>query len=100
MARTLFAAVLAAGLAAAACNSNNPFLTQPTDTSTPAVSTTDTFDGSVTVNGGTTNPFIVTRAGTVTAVVSALEPSNATVGLMIGTWNSTSNACQLVLVND
>ena len=76
MARTLLYVVLASGLAATACNNNNPFLTQPTDTSTPAVLTTDTFDGSVTVNGGTTNPFIVNRAGTVTAVVSALEPSN------------------------
>jgi len=80
MARTLLYVVLASGLAATACNNNNPFLTQPTDTSTPAVLTTDTFDGSVTVNGGTTNPFIVNRAGTVTAVVSALAPSNANVG--------------------
>ena len=100
MARTFLSVILATGLAASACNSNNPFLTQPTDTSTPAVSTTDTFDGSVTVNGGTTNPFIVNRAGTVTAVVSALEPSDATVGFLIGTWNSTTNSCQLVIVND
>jgi len=101
MRRTLhLSVILAAGLAASACNNNNPFLTQPTDTSTPAVSTTDTFDGSVTVNGGTTNPFIVNRAGTVTALVSALEPADATVGFLIGTWNSTTNSCQLVIVND
>jgi len=100
MARTFLSVILAAGLAASACNNNNPFLTQPTDTSTPAVSTTDTFDGSVTVNGGTTNPFIVNRAGTVAAVVSALEPPDATVGFLIGTWNSTTNSCQLVIVND
>jgi len=100
MARTLLYVVLASSLAATACNNNNPFLTQPTDTSTPAVLTTDTFDGSVTVNGGTTNPFIVNRAGTVTAVVSALEPSDATVGFMIGTWTSQTNSCQLVIVND
>jgi hypothetical protein len=92
--------LLVAALSGSACNTNNPFLTQPTDTSTPAVAKTDTFEGSVTVNGGTTNPFIVERAGTVTAVVSALEPPDATVGFMIGTWNSTTNSCQLVIVND
>ena len=100
MTRTFLSVILATGLAVSACNSNNPFLTQPSDTSTPAVQTTDVFDGSVTVNGGTTNPFIVSRAGTVTAVVSALEPSDATVGFLIGTWNSTTNSCQLVIVND
>ena len=100
MRRMSLSVVLAAGLTASACSNNNPFLTQPTDTSTPAVSKTDTFEGSVTVNGGTTNPFIVERAGTVTAVVSALEPSDATVGFLIGTWNSTTNSCQLVIVND
>ena len=100
MTRPFLYVILATGLVASACNTNNPFLTQPTDTSTPAVSKTDTFEGSVTVNGGTTNPFIVERAGTVTAVVSALEPSDASVGFLIGTWNSTTNSCQLVIVND
>ena len=88
-------------LTAAGC-SNNDTSTTPTGPSVPEITEPD-FTGTLTINGGVTTNFNVTSTGTVTAIVTALEPNrNATlsVGLALGTWNSTS--CQIVpgLIND
>jgi hypothetical protein len=92
--------LVAALCGTSACSTNNPFLTAPTDTSTPAVAVTDTFDGQVTVNGAVTHSFIASRAGTITAVLTALDPGDATVGVSLGTWNAGTNTCQIILAND
>jgi hypothetical protein len=97
---TLSAVTLAAALSAAGCSSNNPFLTQPTDTSTPATEVTDTFDGRLTINGAVTHSFAVQRAGTVTARLIATEPTEVIIGVSLGTWNPTTNVCQLIVTND
>ena len=96
---TLYAAVLAAVFGASACSNNNAF-TAPTDTSTPATSVTETFDGQLTINGAASHPFAVQRVGGVTVRLTALDPTDVTVGLSLGTWNTNSNVCQATLSND
>jgi hypothetical protein len=91
--------VLGAPLLAAAC-STDPFSTLPTDTSTPAVAVTDTFDGSLSLNGAFTHAFAVQRAGTVSARLTAVDPEDATIGVSLGSWNATGNVCQIILAND
>ena len=77
--------LVAAALAAAGCG-DDP-ITNP-DT-TPPTSITETFTGTVTVNGAVTVPFIVQTAGTVLATLTVLDPSNdeTRIGLSLGTWN-------------
>src|SRR5215213_7810331 len=59
----------------------------------------ETFSGTVTVNGAFTHPFTVTRAGAVTAQVTALAPDDTiTLGVALGTWNGI--ACQVVIASD
>jgi hypothetical protein len=82
-------------LSVAACDSDEI----PTAPDPPTV--TDTFSGSLNVNGATIHTFTTQAAGTVTATVIALEPAgSATVGFSVGVWNALSNACQLVWAND
>jgi hypothetical protein len=84
--------MVAAALAAAGCG-DDP-ITNP-DTPTPTA-VTETFDGTLTVNGAVTQPFVVQTAGNVTATLTALDPSKVVVngeevdtvlGLSLGTWN-------------
>jgi hypothetical protein len=71
----------------------------PTSPDPPTV--TETFSGSLNVNGATTHTFTTQAAGTVTATLTALEPAgSATVGFSVGTWNALSNACQAVWAID
>jgi pimeloyl-ACP methyl ester carboxylesterase len=92
------AVLVSAGLSAAACGNNG--LTNPTPTDpTPPTLFTETFEGTVTVNGAITHPFVAQRAGTATARLSALEPdAAAVVGLSLGTWNGA--VCDIKLAND
>jgi hypothetical protein len=88
---------LAAALAlAGGCDSGDT----PTDPSdpTPSPTVTESFSGSLTVNGGQTFNFAASAAGPVTATLSATNPDTAVVGLALGTWNGIS--CQIVLAND
>src|SRR5262245_6121419 len=91
---TVLGSVLLA-LGAAACGNNNP--TTPPTTEVPTI--TESYSDTVTVNGAHTQPFTVSKAGTVTATLIALAPdSTVTIGLSLGTWNGTS--CQIILAND
>jgi hypothetical protein len=89
----LFLAVLAG---VAGCGDDDP-PTAPTDPATrPSV--TETFTGTLTVNGAQTHSFS-TGSGQLTATVTTLSPdSTAVVGISLGTWNGTT--CQIVLAND
>jgi len=90
--------LLAAALAAAGCGSNNS-VTNPSQT--PPTQVTETFEGTVTINGAVTHPYAVLTAGTVIATFTALDPSDTTLGLSIGTWNGI--ACSVgapTLAND
>ena len=82
-------------LSTAACGDNT---TTTPDTTTPTA-VTETNSDTLTVNGGKTQPFTVSRAGSVTATVIALDPDPAVVfGLSLGTWNGS--ACTLIVTND
>ncbi len=85
--------LLAAALAVA-CNNNNT--TSPT-APTP-VSVTESFSGTLTVNGATTFPFTVQQTGAVSATLNTLSTDGAVVGLSLGTWNGA--ACQIIIAND
>jgi hypothetical protein len=95
--RLAAAAVAAAtGLTVTACNSSTP--TNPTPVETPTA-VSETFEGTLTVNGAVTHPFVVQRAGTVTLQLSGLEPSSGVaIGASIGTWNG--QVCDIKLAND
>jgi hypothetical protein len=93
------AMVAVASLMAGACgDDNNPTPTTPT---TPIVSetVTETFSGDLKVNGAATHVFLVSRLGTVTIQLTAIDPAGSPVfGVSLGTWNGT--ACQVVIAND
>lgn len=89
--------LVAAALAAAGCG-DDPVTTPVGPTPT---SVTETFEGTITVNGALTQPFVVQTAGAVVATFTALDPADATLGLSIGTWNGI--ACSVgapTLAND
>jgi hypothetical protein len=95
MRRRLFSGILVLGLtvlAASAC-SDDP--TTPT-TPTPPVSTTETFAGTLTVNGAVTFPF-TSAAGDISAKLIQLT-DGATVGISVGLASGTT--CQMVISDD
>ena len=86
---------LAAACAGAACG-DDP-VTAPTPEA--PVEVTESFSGTLTINGARTHPFAVQRAGTVTATLGTLAPDSAAViGLSLGTWNGAT--CAVLLAND
>ena len=57
--------------------------------------------GPLNPNGGRTHPFTVQQAGNVTATLTGLGPDETViVGLSLGTWNATTQVCQVILRND
>lgn len=89
----LLPALLVASLAAG-CSDNTTTVNVP-----DPVLLTDSFSGSVSVGGAFSHTFTVTKAGSVTAQLTALSPDDTvTVGFALGTWNG--QACQLVITND
>ena len=91
----ILAPVLLLAAVAAGCGDDETSTVTPT----PPVAVTESFAGTVTVNGAFSHTFIVERAGQVTAQVTALAPDDTvTIGLALGTWNGT--ACQLIITND
>ena len=64
--------------------------TQPT-----LVSITQSFSGTLTVNGAQTHSFTVDRAGTVSAQVKSLSDQAATLGVSLGTYNGS--ACAIII---
>ena len=90
------ACVFLATIAARCGDDNNNLPSGPS--LTPPTAVTETFEGTLTVNGGTTYPYVVAQAGLTSAVLTTLSPDTATVGVSLGTWNG--QACQIILAND
>jgi hypothetical protein len=86
-------AVLLATVGAAACD-NGPEPTTPT----PGPTITDTFTGTLTLNGSVTHSFTQSEAGNVSATVTALTPSDRVIGFQLGTWDTVT--CRAVVSND
>lgn len=96
MRRTLCGTVLLiSALLAAGCD-NDP---DTPDTPTEPAPVTDTFTGTINVNGAATHTFAVGFAGLVTATLTTVTPdATIQVGLGLGTWNGTN--CQIILPKD
>ena len=84
----------------AGCNDDNTTPTTPTTpttTTTPTV--TETFSGTLNMNGGASFAFTATAGGTITVTLATLSPdATLPIGLSLGTW--TGSACQIVIAND
>lgn len=64
------------------------------------VTVTETFSGTLTVNGAATHVFFTSATGMVTATLTSLgEEPPSTVGLSLGTF-STTQVCSTVLSRD
>jgi hypothetical protein len=87
------AALIALALFAAGCD-NGPDIT-PGPTPVPV---TDVYTGTITLNGAQSHGFNVARAGTVTATITAIDPSGSFLGFQLGTWSGA--VCTAVLSND
>ena len=87
-------ALLAGALGSAACDDNS--IVVPIGP-TP-VQQTETFSGTLTINGGLTFSFTSNR-GAVTATLSTVSPDSAVVlGMSLGVWNGIT--CAATLPND
>lgn len=90
-------ALTAFALGGAACDSGDT--TPDPDPTEPTPTITETFAGSLAVNGAVTFNFTTTAAGTVTATLRSVTPdSGVPLGVSLGTWNGI--ICQVVLTND
>jgi hypothetical protein len=70
-------------------------------TPTPSNPVTETFSGTVAVNGAAVHNFSTASGGAVTATLRAIGADNTlVVGLLLGNWNSTAGTCSVVLAND
>jgi hypothetical protein len=91
----LVPAALAFGLVLTGCDSGDTTPDPPTTTPTPTI--TETFAGSIIVNGAATFTFPTNAAGTVTAVLRSITPDTLQVSLDLGTWNGVN--CELRVTN-
>jgi hypothetical protein len=88
-------ALLAGALGAAACDDNNNNLLPIGPSPIPQ---TETFAGTLTINGGVTFQFTSNR-GAVTATLATVSPDSTVVlGLSLGVWNGIT--CAATLPND
>jgi hypothetical protein len=91
MSRVATTVLLLSGLTLfAGCGDND----EPPTAPTPPVQIDTTLEGTLTPNGAQTYVFQVTRAGQITARITALDPSeDIVIGLSLGTVSA--NACQV-----
>lgn len=88
------AVVLTGALFASGCSDNTP--TAPTQPE--VVTTTETFTGTININGAATHSFFTTTVGQVNATLTVLDPADRTISMTLGTWNGVS--CAIVIAND
>ena len=90
-----FSALMLACAAASGCADDD---TPTTPVETP-VQVSESFQGSINLNGATTHVFVTERAGQASATLTSLSPDSAAiVSFMFGTWNG--QYCQVILVKD
>jgi hypothetical protein len=87
------AALLALVFVGSACDNgpDNPVLPTPDPI-------TETFTGTITLNGSVTHPFTTAVVGRTTATISAINPAGSFIGFQLGTWSGA--VCTAVLSND
>ncbi len=97
MQRTLaiLGGLMVAALAASGCD-NGPTTGPSPNPGTPV---TETFTGTVNLNGAVTHSFNATAAGTVTATITSVDPATGSVlGFQLGTWDTVT--CSAILSNN
>lgn len=95
MRRTFCGIVMLLSVAAAGCD-NDVDTTTPTG---PAPTITETFSGTIVVNGAATHTFTIAAAGLVSATLTEITPdATVLIGMALGTWNGAN--CQIVLPKD
>jgi hypothetical protein len=90
----LLAAVSLFMLIGAGCD--KPSTPTPVQPSPQAV--TETFSGTLTVNGAITFPFAAEQAGALTGTLTAVGPESSVIGIALGTYAGTT--CEVRLAND
>jgi hypothetical protein len=89
--------VLPLALMAGACSS----IYDDLPTTPDPVIVTDTFTGTINVNGAASHPFFTSATGTVTATLSSLgETPPAAVGFSLGTYSGTTCSVTTGLYSD
>ena len=78
----------------AGCGDDTPTL--PTTPTLPSV--TESFSGTLNVNGAITHSFVSGSFGSVTSTLTAVTPDTAVLGMSLGTWNGIS--CNIILAAD
>ena len=97
MHQRLLCAALSVAILGAGCG-DDPAQITPIDP-TPTEITEPPFTGTLTINGGVTQPFQSISPGTVTAIIDSIQPTpTIAIGVSLGTWNGTS--CEQVTFND
>lgn len=88
------ACVLTAALLAGGCDNGPDTAPSPT----PGNPVTETFSGTMRLNGSATHTFATAAAGAVTATMTSVDPSGSVLGFQLGTFNTVT--CSAVLSND
>jgi hypothetical protein len=75
--------------------------TAPTDQPPESPVVSETFAGTVTVNGAVTHPFVVATPAAVQARLQNVSPLTETaMGFSMGTWNTQTQSCTTIISND
>ena len=91
----MIAVAVSVGLAACDNTVDDTGITPPTQ---PTTTVTDTFTGSINVNGAATHTFAVSFGGAVAATLTTIAPEGTVAGLSLGTWNGA--VCAIALAKD
>ena len=98
--------LIAVAVLAVGCSSDDTNTTN-TGTTPSTATTTDTFSGTLTLNGAQTFPFTIGGSGTISAQLVTLAYADSTntaavvpIGMAVGTFNTTTSLCQVILSND
>jgi hypothetical protein len=90
--------VLAAAVVAATGCDNELEDLPPTE---PAPTITETFTGTIGVNGAMSHTFTVVASGTVTATLTEVTPdTSVAVGFALGRWNTSLSFCEQIIPKD
>ena len=91
---SVFALILACAFAAGCADDDTP--TEPVETPTQI---TETFSGTIGINGAATHTFLTTRIGQAGATLTSLSPDSAAIiSFAMGTWNGLY--CAITLAKD
>lgn len=95
MLRLISISAIILACAAAGCGDDAP----PVVPQETPVQITETFTGTINVNGAATHTFVIERPGQAAATLVTLSPdATAVVSFMFGTWNG--QYCSVVFVKD